>query len=81
MPRPLSRISIWTPGPSDLGATDLNRIYFLLDTSRNIPTNTCHGFYDRATNTYLRTVSVEGKQFDNGTKPKVRIAPTNVVSS
>jgi sugar lactone lactonase YvrE len=33
------------------GATDLNRIYFLLDTSRNIPTNTCHGFYDRATNT------------------------------
>ena len=35
--------------------------------------------YDRKTNTYPRTVSVEGKQFDAGRKPKVRIAPKNVV--
>jgi hypothetical protein len=35
--------------------------------------------YDRKTNTYLRTVSVEGKQFDAGLKPRVRIAPKNVV--
>jgi hypothetical protein len=35
--------------------------------------------YDRKTNTYLRTVSVEGKQFDAGFKPPVRIAPKNVV--
>ena len=33
--------------------------------------------YDRATNTYPRTVSVEGKEFDAGTKK--RIAPKNVV--
>ena len=33
--------------------------------------------YDRTTNTYLRTVSVEGAQIDAGTK--VRIAPKNVV--
>ena len=33
--------------------------------------------YDRASNTYLRSVSVEGKQVDAGTK--VRIAPKNVV--
>lgn len=33
--------------------------------------------YDRASNTYLRSVSVEGKQVDAGTKQ--RIAPKNVV--
>ncbi len=33
--------------------------------------------YDRTTNTYLRTVSVEGPQVDAGTK--IRIAPKNVV--
>jgi hypothetical protein len=35
--------------------------------------------YDRATNTYKRSVSLEGKEFDAGTKPKTRIAPKNVV--
>ena len=35
--------------------------------------------YDRKTNTYKRSVSVEGKQFDAATKPKTRIAPKNVV--
>ncbi len=35
--------------------------------------------YHRATNTYRRSVSVEGKQFDAGTTPKTRIAPRNVV--
>ena len=35
--------------------------------------------YSRATNSYVRTVSVEGKQFDVGPKTKVRIAPKNVV--
>ena len=35
--------------------------------------------YDRKTNTYLRSVSGEGKQFDAGVKPKVRIAPKNVI--
>ena len=35
--------------------------------------------YDRETNTYKRSVSVEGKQFDAGTKPKTRIAPKNVI--
>jgi hypothetical protein len=35
--------------------------------------------YDRATNTYKRSVSVEGKQYDAGTRPKTRIAPKNVV--
>ena len=33
--------------------------------------------YDRTTNTYLRSVSKEGKQIDAGTK--VRIAPKNVI--
>jgi hypothetical protein len=35
--------------------------------------------YDRQTNTYPRSVSVEGKQFDAGVKPRVRVAPSNVV--
>jgi hypothetical protein len=35
--------------------------------------------YDRSSNTYPRSVSVEGKQFDAGVKPKVRIAPKNIV--
>lgn len=33
--------------------------------------------YDRKTNTYLRTVSVEGKEFDASTKQ--RVAPKNVI--
>ena len=35
--------------------------------------------YDRKTNTYKRSVSVEGKQFDVATDPEVRIAPSNVI--
>jgi hypothetical protein len=35
--------------------------------------------YDRESNTYRRSVSVEGKQFDAATDPKVRIAPRNVI--
>lgn len=35
--------------------------------------------YDRKTNTYRRSVSVEGKQLDAATKPGTRIAPRNVV--
>lgn len=35
--------------------------------------------YQPSTNTYLRSVSVEGKQFDVGPTPEVRIAPKNVV--
>ena len=41
------------------------------------PANLITYKYDRATNTYVRTVSVEGPQVDAGTK--VRIAPKNVV--
>lgn len=33
------------------GATDIQRIYFLVNTSPSIPQNVCHGFYDRASNT------------------------------
>lgn len=33
------------------GATNINRVYFLIESSQTIPQNTCHGFYDRATNT------------------------------
>ncbi len=35
--------------------------------------------YNRATNTYRRSVSVEGRQFDVGTQPKTRVAPKNVI--
>jgi hypothetical protein len=35
--------------------------------------------YHRASNTYRRSVSGEGKQFDAGTDPRTRIAPRNVV--
>ncbi len=35
--------------------------------------------YDQASNTYRRSVSVEGKQYDAGENPEVRIAPKNVV--
>jgi hypothetical protein len=35
--------------------------------------------YDRTSNTYRRSVSSEGKQFDAGTDPRTRIAPRNVV--
>jgi hypothetical protein len=41
------------------------------------PTSTIRYDYDRTTNTYLRTVSVEGKQKDASTKR--RVAPKNVV--
>ena len=41
------------------------------------PTSTIRYDYDRTTNTYLRTVSVEGKQKDAATKQ--RVAPKNVV--
>jgi hypothetical protein len=41
--------------------------------------NTVTYTYDRKSNTYRRSVSVEGKQFDAGTKPRTRIAPRNVV--
>jgi DUF3048 family protein len=41
------------------------------------PTSAIHYDYDRATNTYLRTVSVEGKQKDASTKK--RVAPKNVI--
>jgi astacin len=32
------------------GATDLQRIYFLLNSNTSIPTGSCHGVWDRATN-------------------------------
>ena len=32
------------------GASDISRIYFLLNADISIPQNSCHGFYDRATN-------------------------------
>jgi hypothetical protein len=41
--------------------------------------NTITYQYDRRTNTYKRSVSVEGRQFDAATDPKVRIAPRNVI--
>jgi len=41
------------------------------------PHNTIKYNYDRTTNSYLRTVSVEGAQHDAANK--VRIAPTNVI--
>ena len=34
------------------GYTDVNRIYFLVNTSASVVTGGCHGFYDRATNAY-----------------------------
>jgi hypothetical protein len=45
--------------------------------SFSYPTSTIRYDYDRTTNTYLRTVSVEGKQKD--AKTKKRVAPKNVV--
>ena len=41
------------------------------------PQNSIRYDYDRTTNTYLRTVSVEGKQFDRATH--IRVAPSNVI--
>lgn len=32
------------------GAADIKRLYFLFNTTPNIPQNTCHGFYDRTVN-------------------------------
>jgi hypothetical protein len=43
------------------------------------PQNTITYLYEQSTNSYPRTVSVEGKQYDVGPSPKVRIAPKNVV--
>jgi DUF3048 family protein len=45
--------------------------------SFSYPTSTIRYDYERTTNTYLRTVSVEGKQKDASTKR--RVAPKNVV--
>lgn len=35
------------------GVTDINRVYFQVYTSSTVPVNTCHGFYDRATNSFF----------------------------
>jgi hypothetical protein len=32
------------------GATDISRIYFLVNANTSIPAGTCHGFYDRPAN-------------------------------
>lgn len=32
------------------GATNMNRVYFLVNSTPSIPANSCHGFYDRPTN-------------------------------
>jgi hypothetical protein len=32
------------------GATDISRVYFLLNGTATIPANVCHGFYDRTVN-------------------------------
>ena len=51
----------WPSGPQGLpiaardldGASDIGRIYFLIDASTNITAVTCHGFYDRAANAFF----------------------------
>jgi len=32
------------------GHTDINRVYFVINTNPSVPTGSCHGFYDRAAN-------------------------------
>ncbi|MFN0105488.1 MAG: BACON domain-containing protein [Bryobacteraceae bacterium] len=32
------------------GAADFNRVYFVLNSSPTVPVNSCHGFYERASN-------------------------------
>ncbi len=32
------------------GSANLDRVYFLVNTTATVPVNSCHGFYDRATN-------------------------------
>lgn len=32
------------------GAANMNRVYFLVNSAATVPANSCHGFYDRATN-------------------------------
>ena len=34
------------------GTADIRRVYFLVNSTANIQTNTCHGFYDRGANTF-----------------------------
>lgn len=41
-------VTITTSDPN--GATDINRAYFLINPTPTVPQNTCHGFYDRPTN-------------------------------
>ena len=43
------------------------------------PQNKITYTYEQSTNSYPRTVSVEGNQYDVGPTPKVRISPKNVV--
>ena len=43
------------------------------------PQNLITYAYQQSTNSYPRAVSVEGKQYDVGPSPKVRISPKNVV--
>lgn len=43
------------------GAENIFRVYFLVNNSTGIPVNTCHGFYDRPTNSmYLYNDSLTG---------------------
>ncbi|MBL8239772.1 MAG: SBBP repeat-containing protein, partial [Bryobacterales bacterium] len=35
------------------GFADINRVYFLVNSSPTVPANSCHGFYDRAANQFF----------------------------
>ena len=37
---------------SPVGYANLNRVYFLVNNSATVPTNSCHGFYDRPSNNF-----------------------------
>ncbi len=71
--KPISAKPVWTFGPdAPLESRPVGgKIIF------RYPTSQIRYDYDRKTNTYLRTVSVEGKQKDASTKQ--RVAPKNVV--
>jgi sugar lactone lactonase YvrE len=54
-------------------ARNTTRIYFLVNTNTSIPANTCHGFYDRTTN----TVSLYNDALTGFTPPNNQCAVAN----
>jgi hypothetical protein len=72
------------------GFSDINRFYFQVHTDATVPANTCHGFYDRASNsvflyndalTALTSFTVGTSGFVQNSQCRINGAATTVTGS